>query len=488
MFILLISINNSSNAQLPVKNYFQVDEDFVVIDSTIFEFTPIAKQRLIELEKQAKAYLKKLQPTTDRYKTAGAYHYIINANYDLKRLDSTLVYSFKALAIPGLSKSKGAIDIHWDIFKIFKYSENYSGQLQQLNILEDLGAQHNFYKETTPSNLNKTRGDVYLTAGFYEKAQSYFYNFITQDSLTVNPVKTAVIYNDLAFVYEKLNKNDSVTKYRNKAFKALLSKRSNPYGDDYKAYIKDFIILHDLKYHKTYNEASLAFAIEFLNNALRHHDGEIHSSIFACQFLAEYFFFKKNFDQALLYIDKALSLGKEKLMLEKLRNLYILKSRILDQLDQFHTSSAVLEELNAIQTQKKAENKTLELIQYEVNLMEDAKEEAEVAAMLNKGRYKKVLFILVISVLLIMLISLGFYTTIQKNKKIKAVQLKVEKELKEKDFLLKELNHRVKNNLSLILSLVKFQSADVKELNPQEKFKHLEQRINTIAIAHEQFI
>ncbi|SDS41337.1 Two-component sensor histidine kinase, contains HisKA and HATPase domains [Polaribacter sp. KT25b] len=54
--------------------------------------------------------------------------------------------------------------------------------------------------------------------------------------------------------------------------------------------------------------------------------------------------------------------------------------------------------------------------------------------------------------------------------------------------MLKELNHRVKNNLSLIISLIKFQSQEIKEQFYKEKFKHLENRINTIAIAHEQFI
>ena len=64
----------------------------------------------------------------------------------------------------------------------------------------------------------------------------------------------------------------------------------------------------------------------------------------------------------------------------------------------------------------------------------------------------------------------------------------LQKNIEQKELLLKELNHRVKNNLSLIISLIKFQSQEINEQFYKEKFKNLENRINTIAIAHEQFI
>lgn len=60
--------------------------------------------------------------------------------------------------------------------------------------------------------------------------------------------------------------------------------------------------------------------------------------------------------------------------------------------------------------------------------------------------------------------------------------------LASKNTLLKELNHRVKNNLALIMSLTNFHSQDV--VNPKDslKFQDLESRIRAISMVHEQFI
>ena len=77
---------------------------------------------------------------------------------------------------------------------------------------------------------------------------------------------------------------------------------------------------------------------------------------------------------------------------------------------------------------------------------------------------------------------------IKNRKKVQEARDQVTQKLNERDLLLKELNHRVKNNLSLIVSLIKFQSQEIDEDFYLEKFNHLENRINTIAIAHEQFI
>ncbi len=57
----------------------------------------------------------------------------------------------------------------------------------------------------------------------------------------------------------------------------------------------------------------------------------------------------------------------------------------------------------------------------------------------------------------------------------------------EKELLLKELNHRVKNNLSLILSLTRFHAEDANSIKAKENLEDLENRIRAIAITHEHF-
>jgi two-component sensor histidine kinase len=66
---------------------------------------------------------------------------------------------------------------------------------------------------------------------------------------------------------------------------------------------------------------------------------------------------------------------------------------------------------------------------------------------------------------------------------------KLEKELrqalKDKDFLIKEINHRVKNNLTVLQSLVSLQSSSIKDSTTKGYLEDFGNRIRTLSMVHE---
>ena len=62
------------------------------------------------------------------------------------------------------------------------------------------------------------------------------------------------------------------------------------------------------------------------------------------------------------------------------------------------------------------------------------------------------------------------------------------KALKVKSLLLKEVHHRVKNNLQIILSIIRLQNDKLKDSETKEKFSELENRINAIAKTYNMLI
>ena len=69
--------------------------------------------------------------------------------------------------------------------------------------------------------------------------------------------------------------------------------------------------------------------------------------------------------------------------------------------------------------------------------------------------------------------------------KRKEMERKLEKTLKEKDFLMKEIYHRTKNNLMIISSLLNLQSTYIKDEHTRDIFKESQSRAKSMALIHE---
>lgn len=95
---------------------------------------------------------------------------------------------------------------------------------------------------------------------------------------------------------------------------------------------------------------------------------------------------------------------------------------------------------------------------------------------------------LLVTLVLLLIIAFLLYKNLQSNKVIKNQNKVLQINLNEKELLLKEVHHRVKNNLQVISGLLQIQANKTNSDEVIEVINNSERQINSIAIVHEMLL
>ncbi len=388
---------------------------------------------------------------------------------------------------------------------------------EALNIIN---AKSDLYQGSAKVELDIMKMKILTELGLYDEAFKLSQNLVRNSQ--TNPEQKLKIHVERALVFEINNDYSScikelykaenlILKYPQLKFKNytnFLIRKSSYYRVSGSSKIAYNLALQAEKYAKMVNDTLNMPVVQLIiglgnrktnpEKELKHYQRALylykkqrHYEAVISMFTNLSFFYlnKKNYQTAAVYIDSALNIVSKSNVLTYTADVYQLKSTILEK--QHKADSALYYYKTASEYYKKyySEQRNLKVKELETQYNFE-KEKTEKQSLKKDIRNTRILnTTLIVSVFVLAL----FIRQVMRNKKKIEKQKKkisenntaLKTSLEEKQFLVQELNHRVKNNLAVILSLIDFQKDQEKNEDYKYRFDDLYQRIKTIMIAHE---
>ena len=331
--------------------------------------------------------------------------------------------------------------------------------------------------------------DLYADFELYELALKDFLS----NAKPIKDLKAVDVYKHFKIIgnyYFELGKLDSARKYFNEGLAISNYNISNPDG-------KTPINIHENGRASLLGSLGRCYlaegnynkAIAYLLNDIENSEEDMNNKIFKMIHLANAYIALGNKDEAKIYISEInrLTKGKEDkrmgLRTSEMKSHYFKLTRQLDSALFYANQYIVLEDIHTEQIRKnqailllsnietEARNKDL-LITKTILEKERADKKAQQVFL-----WASIIVIIMAGISLVILI----FSNIQKSKSKQVI----EKKHQENELLLKELHHRVKNNLQVIYSLINLQKRRMEEPELNQSLSMVQNRIKTMSLVHQ---
>ena len=431
------------------QKYFLIARDNNNYISSVYEtcFALDFLGKIDESEKLALKTIKLYENAPNAKKIADLYYYMSTLYNQNRKAKSAFIYINKAVSIYRSTNNRNGIyRCNHQLANIYYRNKMYSKAIDYLN--KNTHEMKDFINSNIDSQLmiNSFFSEIYLEIKDYPKALSYAKSLkqLASKHKFVQRTKEANFY--LSRIYSELNNKD-LAEYH---IKILDNQQNSEFETFLINSVKGILYFNQKDYKKSLYYRTLNFKYDSLDKE-------------NLKVLSDTYYALNDYKKSHEYLSKYLKIEVADLNDEKnnqvieLESLYRLKEK------DFELNKNKFEKINQ---------------QYEL-------------------QEQKQFIVLILSISITLFLIVVFLITIYlnnkknnrlvmiKNEELFNLNIQLEQANTEKTILLKEIHHRVKNNLQLVMSLLNIQAQDTQNVSIQDFLEKGQSRIATMSLIHQ---